>query len=165
MKKKAFELVKKVNEELAGDITEISVKAHQISMMFAGPTVLPMVDIVKLDTIWDNLFVTDVTTFNEDMFVSYRELSATDFDGADAKVLYDIITQLREKLCSCPSLEFVISESYFKIFLDIPNVEVKNLLDVNEMFGGDGYLELNDVRPYILYINDAVEWDTQKSGD
>ena len=151
---KIFEVFEKANSLLSSDIIEISVKVSQIAIMFDSTTALPMSDIIKLDDMWDNVFVTDITTFDDSLFVSYRDLNEDTFEPT----LFKLITKLREVLCTCPAMECVISESYVKIYLNLPNIKVHDVYEVDKFLKSEGYLEINNTRPYILYINENANW-------
>lgn len=153
---KLFEQFDKINELLEGHLTEISVKQHQVTIMIHESLleISPLMDF--LDSINDYQD-TYITTKDEVFYVTIGGLS---IDSISKKnILYpfvETITSFSEKICTCPSLEFVIAKEYIKCFLDKPGLRVSDLKLYEEILGQKekGELQLLLQRPYLLFIND-----------
>ena len=160
MLKKAFHALSELNSQLENNIVEISVKSSQMVLSFDEDYIIRRPDILTIDSLDTILSISYITCFNDKIFVTFEGLDDSIMKASTCSHLqniYAIISMLREELCSCPALEFIISEQYLKIFLDIPNVQVSNMFHLNVEFSQDGFLELGADRPYLLYINEVVE--------
>lgn len=159
---KAFKGIKKLSEQLHDNkISEMSVKRSQILLSFEDSSLITMTDLNILDTLGTG--VTDITSFNEFLFVGFKELSESKMLSQEMdscfKDIYSIIVVLRDNLCTCPALEFIISEEYIKIFIDLPNIQLSAVNKLNDIFKQDPFLELSADRPYLLYINEEVVYE------
>jgi hypothetical protein len=159
----AFNAIKEFNSFLSNKIIEISVKRSQIVLTFEDELMITFSDLLKLNQIDDVLNITDVTCFENRIYVSYKKLSEElmlqDGRHKDFVAIYNIIVFLRENLCTCPALEYVLAEPYIKIFLDLPNVQLSDVNKVSSELKQDPFLELTADRPYLLYINEEYQED------
>ena len=78
----------------------------------------------------------------------------------DKDVFYPFLKTIEdfaEKICTCPSLEFVITGQYMKCFLDKPGLRVEDLNHYEEILNakGKGELELHPQRAYLFFINSS----------
>ena len=153
-----FDIVDQLLEPMEYGFTEISVKQSQISFCFNNT--ISTHDLQVLDSLCESFFVSDITTFQDELYANFNNLSEDfivpeDIENKNILVfLYKFIIPLKDKLCSCPALQFIVSESYIKVFLDLPNIIIDDLVNVNEIFGANGVLQLNAHRPYVLYVKD-----------
>lgn len=158
MLKDIFKAFNGLNEGLDNNIAEISVMRSQILFGFEDPQIIYRSDIDKLDSYNKIVNFSDVGCIENNMLLSFRGLSEDLMNALDSednfKILYSFILFLRETICQCPALEYVASSNYIKIFLDVPNLTLKNLNKVDEFLGQEGYLELGAPRPYLLYVSD-----------
>ena len=154
--KKVFEDFKAVNDKLSVDIIELSIKQSRINFEFKDASVLYSYVLLEL---------------LEDPLVESHILYMTAFDGVvkltidttaisldqipeDSlfKDFFDLIGELGKHVCKCPSLEYVVSDKYVKVFIDKPSMDLKSLNDLEKVFDSDFTFELNKQRPYILFI-------------
>ena len=154
--KKVFEDFKAVNNKLSIDIIELSIKKSRIKLEFKDAFIL-----------YSNVFL----ELLEDPLVEPDILYLTSFDGMlkltidttnipldqipeDSlfKDFFDLIGELGEHVCKCPSLEYVVSDKYLKVFIDKPSMDLKSLNDLEKVFDSEFTFELNKQRPYILFI-------------
>ena len=151
---KLFSDFKKINDICSNDLVEISVKQHQITLMFdtsllyfSGIEKLPYLSNGFITTFGDNLFITiEVTESTKEI---YKEEYYKNF--------FDVIRIFAEKICQCPSLEYVVSNQYIKCFLDKTNLTVNDLKTYEDVLGAEGQLELHPQRAYLLFINTEGE--------
>lgn len=159
MLKKAIDLFSVLNDGMENNIREISVKQSMITISFENESILSMTDLQKIDNFCDAFSVTNITAFQDMIHVHFDGLSENlieENDRCPLAYLYKIILILRDILCTCPALEYVISNDYVKIYIDLPNIHVKDLNGLEELFKSEGVLEINNQRPYVLYVRD---WD------
>ena len=159
MFKKMFDKFDLINSELDNDITEISIKQSQIVFSFQYGAIT-MHDLKILDEICHALSITEVAAFQDTIHVRFANLSRELFAESLPSpcpiltTFYELIFHLQDVLCTCPALEYVISDSYLKVYIDLPNVHVKDIAQLDEMFQAEGVIELNNQRPYVLYVKD-----------
>lgn len=152
-----FEFFDKINFILENNIAEISFKQSQISITFEDQTIVSLDDLMKLQSIESQYSITSISTFNECLHVIFSNLDETLINKVTAEpysFLYSFIFELKEILCSCPALEYVISSNYIKIYLDLPNIYARNIINVDKKLDSEGVLELSSQRPYLLYVKD-----------
>ena len=152
-----FNQFNKINEKLEGEILEMSVKQHQVTISLKE-SLLSFNDVDILNDIYS--FQNYVTTKNDIIFITFPDISQdTIEEKSDLYIFMSVITQMANDICSCPSLEFVISKEYIKCFLDKPGIRTSDLLKYEEILGAKdkGELELHPQRPYLLFINDNLE--------
>lgn len=159
MLKKMLDYFYVLNNEIVNNIREISVKQSVIAISFEDGGALFMSDLTKIDNFCEVLSVTNITAFQDMIHVHFDGLREDLAEGNDKCPLiffYQIILILRDILCTCPALEYVISNDYVKVYIDLPNIHVKDLNGLEELFKSEGILEINNQRPYVLYVRD---WD------
>ena len=159
--KDAFTSINKINDRLTNQVIEISIKQSQFELTFEENSIITVEDLVSLSNIFgENIDFSDVTCFNDRLFVSYRNLNEYFVDDKQVdnlfKNIYQLIIILREKLCTCPALECILSPEYIKVFIDMPNVQLSNIVDASKALGQDPFLEFGADRPYLLYINEEL---------
>ncbi len=157
MIKTMFELFDKINFNLENNIAEISFKQSQMSITFEDQTVVSLDDLMELQCIENQYAITSISTFNECLHVIFSNLDETLINKVTVEpysFLYSFIFNLKEILCSCPALEYVISSNYIKIYLDLPNIYTRDIINVDKELNSEGILELSSQRPYLLYVKD-----------
>ena len=148
-------------QELNGDfdfkIIEMSVKQHQITIMFDDQELLFFNDInhflLKLkDSVQKETYI---TTSSDVLYLTIPFNDEEEFTGEPyLDEFIKIIKKMAEKICQCPSLEYVISNKYIKCFLDKPGLYVTDLVEYEKIINeGKGTLELHAQRPYLLFVN------------
>lgn len=157
--KDVFELVGSFEKEFESNFLEISIKQSQISFRFAND-ITPN-DIDKINSFCKVFQVTHISCFQDEIYVNIENLSVELLENENnlskkfgLPNLYLLIEDLKKCLCSCPALQFVVSPTYIKVFLDVPNITIDGLLGLNSIFSSNGVLELNIQRPYALYVKD-----------
>lgn len=157
MLKEMFEDFNKINEKLDNKIVELSVKQSRITLSFDDMSLLKIDDIEKINSISRNFSVSEITAFQDVLHIHFSDLSEENLSDKDICSLanfYRVILILRDNLCTCPALEYIVSEDYLKIFIDLPNIKVKDVSNLDQLFNAEGFLELNIQRPYVLYVKD-----------
>ena len=157
MIKTMFELFDKINSDLENNIAEISFKQSQMSITFEDQTIVLWDDLMELQCIEDQYAITSISTFNECLHIVFSNLDETLINKVTVEpysFLYSFIFNLKETLCSCPALEYVISSNYIKIYLDLPNIHAGDIINVDKELNSEGILELSSQRPYLLYVKD-----------
>lgn len=157
MIKTMFEFFDKINSNLENNIAEISFKQSQMSITFEDQTIVLWDDLMELQRIEDQYAITSISTFNECLHVVFSNLDETLINKVTVEpysFLYSFIFNLKETLCSCPALEYVISSNYIKIYLDLPNIYARDIVNVDKEINSEGILELSSQRPYLLYVKD-----------
>ena len=158
MIKTMFEVFDKINSNLENNIAEISFKQSQMSITFEDQTIISWDDLMELQGIENQYSITSISTFNECLHVVFSNLDETLINLKTTvepySFLYSFIFNLRETLCSCPALEYVISSNYIKIYLDLPNIHARDIINVDKELNSEGILELSSQRPYLLYVKD-----------
>lgn len=154
MLKKILDIVENIKSPLESDLLEISIKKTDISFCFNNQ--ITYHDISTLNQLSNSISITNITSFEDMLFVNFENLSETLIvsEAEGVLSLYNIIYKLADVLCTCPALQFVVSDLYIKVFIDLPNVTVQNLAEVDKLFDSQGVLELNNARPYVLYVKD-----------
>lgn len=154
-----FSLVEDINRQLENLLLEISVKRHQINF-------LVNYDVIRFNGVQSLLELADKDNY-EESFLSYDKnndifsfaIGGLSLEELDEKnILYPFlctIEKMAQEICSCPSLEFVISPQYLKCYLDKAGLKVSDLSGYEKIFGaeGQGELELHPQRPYLLFLN------------
>lgn len=151
-----FDSFAQINDTLDNKMEEISVKQSRISIDFEDKSIISISDLTKLNSFSQTFKITDIASFQDSIFVIFN-LNKDEI--CDAKKdpfcsIYSFILILKEHLCSCPMLEFQISQTYIKIYIDLPNIYVKDLSKVEEIIGSKGTIEFNGQRTYVLYVKD-----------
>lgn len=153
--RKVFEDFKAVNDKLSVDIFELSIKKSRINFEFKEASVL--YSSVLLELLEDSLVEPDIlymTAFDGVVKLTI-DTTAISLDQIPEdslfKDFFDLIDELGEHICKCPSLEYVVSDKYLKIFVDKPSMDLKSLNDLEKVFDSDFTFDLNKQRPYILF--------------
>lgn len=158
MIKTMFEVFDKINSNLENNIAEISFKQSQMSITFEDQTIVSWDDLMELQDIENQYAITSISTFNECLHVVFSNLDETLINLKTTvepySFLYSFIFNLKETLCSCPALEYVISSNYIKIYLDLPNIYARDVINVDKELNSESILELSSQRPYLLYVKD-----------
>ena len=153
-----FEFIDKLNNNLNNKIREISVKQSKITFTFDDSLIFNRADFNLIDRLETDIGISDITTFQDTLFVSFTNLSEemipSDYSPDSIFGLYHFIIQLRDIVCTCPALEFVVSDNYLKVYLDLPNLYIKDIAQIDKLLKQEGILELTHQRPYILYVKD-----------
>lgn len=155
-----FHCFDNINDKLDNNIAEISFKQTQMDITFEDQTIVRKSDLDLLDSIEQRYSITDIATFNECLHVVFSNLDQTLLEKKSTTViepysfLYSIIFDLKELLCSCPALEYVISQNYVKVYLDLPNLRAQDIINVDKRLMHNSVLELSSQRPYLLYVKD-----------
>lgn len=157
---KLFEMVKRLNDILDGQLLEVSVKQHQITISVKEAILhFNHIKDLLLFSIHDD--VSFISVNNDILYLTFGGLSVEEVDSTKPifKTFINIISQFAEKVCTCPSLEFIISPQYLKCFLDKPGLGIKDLKEYENILDakGKGELELHPQRPYLLFINEKYE--------
>lgn len=158
--KKLFKYFDEINEGLENPILEVSVKQSQMVFCFEETNRITIPDLEILNNLCPLMSISEITTFQDMIFVHFENLSESFLKDADKKNrfaildLYGFIFSLAKSFCTCPNLEFAISNNYIKIYIDLPNVTVKQTYEMDELLKSDGILELDTQRPYVLYVKD-----------
>ena len=151
-----FKKVKEIDEMLGNQLLEISVKQHQITISTKEPNVYfnyvqKLID-ASLDK--DSSFI---SFLNDVLYFVFSDLSVEEMKEDNLFYLFMLtISDFSEKVCKCPSLEFVISPQYIKCFLDKPGLTIDALSDYEDVLEAKGKaeLELHPQRAYLLFINE-----------
>ena len=73
--KNAFTAINKLNDRLNNQTIEISIKRSQFELTFEAHAIITVEDLASLSNVFgDSLDFTDITCFNDRLFVSYRGL-------------------------------------------------------------------------------------------
>ena len=155
--KTLFEEFDKIDDKLSNNIAEISIKQSRIAITFEDQTVLDMGDIYALDGLEAQFSISNIATFDECLYVIFENLDTQLINTIQVKpfsMLYAFIFDLKEYLCSCPALEYVISSNYVKVYLDLPNINIPDLMKVDDKLGQQSVFQLTSQRPYLLYVKD-----------
>lgn len=97
----------------------------------------------------------DISIFSDNLYISYRGISGKiDEASDDVKVLKQIIDSIAEHICQCPVLEMVITSYYIKVYIDKPNIKIKDLADLDKIFESEGVLETGEQRAYVIYVKE-----------
>ena len=155
MKKKIFQSFDHINNLVDSDLLEISVKQSRIQLCFDGK--VSLADCLKAHEVYKSFNVTDIMAFDGMIFIDIKRDKES--ESKDLNDFCKLILGLKEALCSCPILEFVVSDTYIKVFLDVPHITVKDLTDVDALLSDTGIIQFNAQRPYLLYVRveDATE--------
>lgn len=154
-----FENFNLLNQSLDNQILEISVKQHQINIIIKDP-LFYFSTIKNVEKFVFNPRNSYITIHQDHIIISITDLSTENIDVGN--LLYPfllIIEEFAEKICTCPSLEYVMSKQYIKCFLDKPGLKIEDLQKYEEILQTNGLaeLEMHPQRPYLLFINEKYE--------
>lgn len=134
-------------------ILEISVKQDQISLLLKEP----MLNFKDFSIINDYIEKGDVYTIltQEQLYVMIDDPVFSEKTSSPFAYLMQIIQKMAEEICTCPVLEYSVTDTYIKCFLDKPGLKIDDLHKYEEILEvvGDAELELHAQRPYLLFIN------------
>ncbi len=153
---KVFEDFKAVNNKLSANLIELSIKQSRINFEFKDASVL--YSFVLLELLDDSLVEPDIlymTAFDGvvKLTIDTTAIPLTEIpEDSLFKDFFDLIDELGKHVCKCPSLEYVVSDKYVKVFIDKPSMDLKALNDLEKVFDSEFTFELNKQRPYILFI-------------
>ena len=153
--RKVFEDFKAVNNKLSINIKELSIKQSRINFEFKDASVL--YSNVLLELLDDPLVEPDILYITAFDGVIKLTIDTTNIsldqipEDSLFKDFFDLIDELGEHICKCPSLEYVVSDKYLKVFIDKPSMDLKSLNDLKKVFNSEFTFELNKQRPYILF--------------
>lgn len=154
MIKDLFNEVNRIKDLLETDFVEISVKQHQIDVVFKQDNGINLEDLNKIKKVFEknHTFETPyLTTFEEEFHFTIPQIEKKK-DKKKPHLFMAAIQKMADEICMCPSLEYVISSFYVKCFLDKPGLYVSDLSKYNEILQDKGTLELHAQRPYLLYV-------------
>lgn len=153
--RKVFEDFNAVNNKLSVNIKELSIRQSRINFEFKDGFVL--YSNVVLELLEDPLVEPDIlyiTAFDGaiKLTIDINTISLDQIpEDSLFKDFFDLINELGEHICKCPSLEYVVSDKYLKVFIDKPSMDLKSLNNLKKVFDSEFTLELNKQRPYILF--------------
>ena len=134
-------------------ILESSVKQDQISLLLKEP----MLNFKDFSIINDYIEKGDVYTIltQEQLYVMIDDPVFSEKTSSPFAYLMQIIQKMAEEICTCPVLEYSVTDTYIKCFLDKPGLKIDDLHKYEEILEvvGDAELELHAQRPYLLFIN------------
>lgn len=153
--RKVFEDFNAVNNKLSVNIKELSIKQSRINFELKDGFVL--YSNVVLELLDDPLVEPDIlyiTAFDGVIKLTI-DINAISLDQIPEdslfKDFFDLIDELGEHICKCPSLEYVVSDKYLKVFIDKSSMDLKSLKDLEKVFNSDFTFKLDKQRPYILF--------------
>lgn len=165
--REVFEDFKAVNNKLSVDIIELSIKKSRINFEFKDASIL--YSKVILELLDDPLVAQDIlymTAFDGVVKITI-DTNAIPLDQIPEdslfKDFFDLIDELGEHVCKCPSLEYVVSDKYVKVFVDKPSMDLKSLNDLKKVFDSEFTFELNKQRPYILFSAPVEDFNVYAS--
>ena len=149
----AFQAFDKMDSHVEGEIAEISVKQSQFVISFVDQQYIKADDIEALSNLQN---VSDITCYNNELFVAMRDVEEQwAMKSEHVQAFYRIILTLRDHVCQCPNLEYVISHDYLKVYLDVPNIQLSALAALIQLFKQDPFVEFGADRPFLLFINES----------
>lgn len=158
-----FDNFMEINNIMDGNLIEISVKQHQITLLF-NDSVLRFSDLNKLVGLYYNE-ESFITTQNDEIFrISFANISFDLIEKTNVFYLFmSLIKEMADKICTCPSLEFVVSKEYIKCFLDKPGITINDLKKYEEILDAEdkAVLDFHPQRPYLLFINENMEFSDE----
>ena len=138
-------------------LSEISIKKSRINFEFLEPSIVHISNIMNL--LQDDLIDEDklyFTALEGHIHLTYDcgDIVANDNvpNSSLFKPLFDLLKEIGEHICQCPALEYIIAQDYVKVFIDKPNMESRDLFDLEKVFDQSFVLELQKQRPYCLFI-------------
>lgn len=147
----AFNIVNDILKE--NSILEISVKQDQISLLLKEQ----MLNFEDFRGINDYIEKGDVYTIltQEQLYVMIDDPVFSEKSDSPFGYLMRIIKKMAEEICTCPVLEYSLSDTYIKCFLDKPGLKIEDLHKYEDILEtvDDAELELHAQRPYLLFIN------------
>ena len=165
-----FNVIPVMNQFLKSEINEIIVQYDKMIIYFNEIDFVPAEDIGTIIGSKDcfNYIGNPNVVLDENGIITIEidelfDLSTDEIEllGVYPRILYQIITTLRQAICLCPNLEFIISSYYMKIFIDVPNIKLSTLFQIQDIFGEDPFVETYAVqnkesfRPHLLFFNIA----------
>lgn len=154
---KLFQLFNDINKLSDDNIVEMSIKRSRVNFEFKDGSLIYSKIVIGLlqDPLIqeDNLYITnwensirltcDTTHLTKSSDIPKKSLF---------KEFFNLIEELGDHICQCPSLEYVIAENFVKIYIDKPSMSIDDLKNLEKVFGQSFTLELTKQRPYCLFI-------------
>lgn len=154
VKNKLFNVFNSLNEVLKeNSILEVSIKQDQISLLLKE-TMLNFEDFNRINDYIEEGDVYTILT-QEQMYIMIDDPVFSKKTSSPFAYFMKIIQKMAEEVCTCPVLEYSVSDVYIKCFLDKPGLNIEDLHKYEEILEakGDAELELHSQRPYLLFIN------------
>lgn len=145
---KIFEMVKNILD-LDNELSEVVVNRNQVIFECSN-----MIEFHKFDALHILMGIdpTDITTFEGSLYIAYRGISKEEGVTDEVNVLLDTIEEISNHVCQCPILEMRISRDFIKVYLDKPNIKIKDVAVLDEIFSSEGVLQTGEQRAYVLYV-------------
>lgn len=160
MFKEMLESFERLSEGLDNPISEILVSHSKIDLVLENRSTISRNDFNIIDSYDKSLSISEIDVFEDELHVLFHDVDAV-FDGEkknkkdkDIFTVYSFILKLREIMCTCPILQFAISSTYVKVFLDVPDVTAHKIVGVDDLLQQEGSLVFAINRPYVLYVKD-----------
>lgn len=152
-----FKTYKKVANILDGDsqLLDIIVNRDQIAFKCKN-----FVDFEKFNGLKPlmGLSPSDISIFMDNLFISYRGIEGNiDEASNEVKLLKKMIDLVSDHVCQCPVLEAVVTGYFVKIYIDKPNIKLKELAELDKIFEAEGVLETGEQRAYVIYVKDDLQ--------
>lgn len=146
-----FKFYKGLQAIMEDEIKEISVHQDQISICCHN-----FVEYGNFGALSELLGMdpTDISIFNDSIYISYRIISSQKHYSTYVKTCKDIMSSIADCICQCPSLEMTVTDQYAKVYLDKPNIKVKDISELDTVMGAEGTLQTGEQRAYVLYLNE-----------
>ena len=155
MIQKLFKDFINLNEVFDGQLLEISVKQHQIVLLFNESVYFNDLERILKNSedytesyisIYENYLCVIVGGFSDDL---NKQNEFYNF--------LLVIRKMSQEICQCPALEYVVSAQYIKCYLDKTGLGIEDLIKYEEILGAKdkGELEMHPQRPYFLFINEG----------
>lgn len=155
MLKELFQCIDTINENIDGKVFEILVRQSNIFISLERKDFVLFNDIQALNNLFsENYSVTSINNIDNQITICFDNLSEDVVDDSVLGRLHKVIFNMAEVLCSCPALSYAISDSYVKIYIDIPNLHISNVNNVKKFFNSDGVIEIGSHTPYLLFVKD-----------
>ena len=160
MIKDLFEEVRRLDDSIQSNLIEVSVKQHQIDFMFKKDMLVYVSDLNDIKSSFEGLHLFEepyLTVFEDEIHFIIPNI---ELNNMKQHIFMKFIGKLADEICTCPSLEFVISPFYIRCYLDKPGLFVDDLKKYDKILNDKGTLELHTQRPYLLYVYYGVHDDT-----
>ena len=166
MVKDLFNEIDELKKMIQSDFVEISVKQHQIDVIFKKGEPLYLKDLNELYIRMNIGLETKepyIVSFEDEIHYIIPDIQVS--EETQPYIFMKVIQKLAEHICQCPSLEYVVSSFYVKCYLDKPGLYVEDLKKYDEIMGNNGTLELHTQRPYLLYVYYGVNDVDESEGN
>lgn len=158
---KLLGLFSKINKLSDDNIVEISIKKARINFEFKDGSIVYSKILLGLleDPLIneENSYMTSWEgnirlTCDTHQFVNGNNATLNIPKDSLFKDFFDLIEELGDHICQCPSLEYVVAENFIKVYIDKPSMSINDFIDLKEVFGQNYTIELSKQRPYCLFI-------------